>query len=107
IVQGSWNWPFDIKDMDVYGRTGYVKTIKRDRIEVRKPGQDASQTAAASPPPAPYDDPLHYLAAVIRGEIQDDGLPSSLDTNLIVSEILDAARQSAQSGKSVRLPLPH
>ncbi|MBV8830764.1 MAG: Gfo/Idh/MocA family oxidoreductase [Acidobacteriaceae bacterium] len=107
IVQGSWNWPFDIKDMDVYGRTGYVKTIKRDHIEVRRPGQDAGQTSAASAPPAPYDDPLHYVAAVIRGEIQDDGLPSSLDTNLIVSEILDAARQSAQSGKTVRLPLPH
>jgi hypothetical protein len=28
---------------------------------------------------------------------------SSLDTNVIVSEILDAARRSAASGKSVRL----
>ena len=24
ILQGSWNWPFDRKDMEVYGATGYV-----------------------------------------------------------------------------------
>jgi len=38
----------------------------------------------------------------VRGEIQPDGL-SSLQANLIVTEILDAARQSAASGKSIRL----
>jgi hypothetical protein len=30
--------------------------------------------------------------------------PSSLDTNVTVTEILDAARRSAASGKTVRLP---
>jgi hypothetical protein len=29
---------------------------------------------------------------------------SSLDTNVIVTEILDAARRSAASGKSIQLP---
>src|SRR5947209_6249161 len=33
ILQGSWNWPFDIKNMDVYGRTGTAKTIGRTQIE--------------------------------------------------------------------------
>jgi hypothetical protein len=32
-----------------------------------------------------------------------DGL-SSLETNLTVTEILDAARRSAASGKTIRLP---
>ena len=27
ILQASWNWPFSIKQMDVYGRTGYAKAI--------------------------------------------------------------------------------
>ena len=31
------------------------------------------------------------------------GAPSSLETNVMVAEILDAARRSAASGKSVRL----
>ncbi|HEX4810155.1 MAG TPA: Gfo/Idh/MocA family oxidoreductase [Bryobacteraceae bacterium] len=105
ILQGSWNWPFDIKNMDVYGRTGYVKTLKSDHIEVRRPGEAEGQTKAVGALAAPYDDPLHYLAAVIHGEIQEDGSLSSLETNVIVSEILDAARQSARTHQTVRLPL--
>jgi predicted dehydrogenase len=105
IIQGSWNWPFDIKNMDVYGRTGYIKTLKSDHIEVRKEGEPDGHTTTATALSAPYDDPLHYLAAVIRGEVQEDGSLSSLSTNVIVSEILDAARQSAQSHQAVRLPL--
>src|SRR5450755_1411842 len=105
IVQGSWNWPFDVKDMDVYGRTGTVKTIKRERVEVRLENEAAARTTEAAAVVTPYDDPLHYLAAVIRGDIQEGHDPSSLETNVIVSEILDAARQSARTGRSVRLPL--
>jgi predicted dehydrogenase len=107
IIQGSWNWPVNIKNMDVYGRTGYVKTIERDRIEIRRERESEAHIAQAAPVPAPYDDPLHYLAAVIRGEIQEGGSSSALETNVIVSEILDAARQSAQTGRAVRLPLGH
>lgn len=105
ILQGSWNWPFDIKNMVIYGRTGEAKTILRDQIEVRQKGQPQAQTTQAASVPAPYDDPLHYLAAVIHGEISEDGDLSSLKTNVIVSEILDAARRSASSGKTVTLPL--
>jgi glucose-fructose oxidoreductase len=105
ILEGSWNWPFDIKDMDVYGRTGYVKTIKRDRVEIRKDGEREARTMDATAVSAPYDDPLHYLAAVIHGQVKDEGALSSLDTNVIVSEILDAARRSARTGQAVRLPL--
>jgi predicted dehydrogenase len=105
ILQGSWNWPFAIKDMDVYGATGYVKTIKSNQIEVRRAKEAEGRVTEAARLAAPYDDPLHYLAAVIRGEIQEDGSLSSLETNLVVSEILDAARQSAQTGRTVRLPL--
>ncbi len=105
LLQGSWNWPFAIKDMDVYGSTGFVKTIKNGQVELRREGQDQGHVTQAAPLTAPYDDPLHYLAAVIHGEIQEEGSLSGLDTNVIVSEILDAARQSANTGRAVRLPL--
>jgi predicted dehydrogenase len=105
LVEGSWNWPFDIKNMDVYGRTGYAKTILRDHVEVRREGQSAGQTSTADPVKSPYDDPLHYLAAVIRGEVSEDDSPSSMKVNVIVSEILDAARRSAKTGEAVKLPL--
>ena len=40
IIQASWNWPFDRKDMEVYGQTGYAITVKRDDIRVRRGGNN-------------------------------------------------------------------
>jgi scyllo-inositol 2-dehydrogenase (NADP+) len=91
--------------MDVYGRTGYAKAIDSDRIEVRKANDPEGPMMKGKSLAAPYDDPLHYMAAVLNGEIQEGNSLSSLKTNLIVSEILDAAKQSAQTGATVRLPL--
>ena len=105
IVQASWNWPFNLKQMDVYGRTGYAKAIDSDRIEVREANESEGRMMKGESLTAPYDDPLHYMAAVLNGEIQEGNGLSSLKTNMTVSEILDAARQSAQSGKAVSLPL--
>jgi len=62
-----------------------------------------AMTRAATAIPAPYDDSLRYLRAVLLEGAKVDGL-SSLETNLIVTEILDAARRSASSGRTVRLP---
>jgi|SRR5579859_5717718 len=102
IIQASWNWPFDRKDMEVYGQTGYAITVKRDDLRVRRPGDQTEQQVSAKPVPAPYDNSLSYLRAVILGGVKEDGL-SSLETNFTVTEILDAARQSASTGKTVRL----
>ena len=46
---------------------------------------------------------LSYLAAVLRGQIDPKGDLTALDTNIVVMQILDAARESARTGKSVRL----
>jgi predicted dehydrogenase len=102
ILQASWNWPFDRKDMEVYGQTGYVITVKHDDIRVRRAGGQEEQIAA-KPIPAPYDGSLSLLKAVVIDGIKPDGL-SSLETNITVTEILDAARRSAASGKTIRLP---
>lgn len=105
IVQASWNWPFGVKQMDVYGRTGYAKTLDSERIEVRKANESQGQIVQGQNLALPYDDPLHYLAAVLRGDIAEENSLSSLKTNITVTEILDGARQSAETGKTVRLPL--
>jgi predicted dehydrogenase len=102
IVQASWNWPFDRKDMEVYGQTGYAITVKRDDIRVRRAGGQEEQVAA-KPLPAPYDNSISFLRAVVLNGMNPDGL-SSLQTNVTVTEILDAARRSAASGKTIRLP---
>ncbi len=101
IIQASWNWPFDRKDMEVYGQTGYVHTVRNEQVKVRLPGGQ-EELKAADPIPPPEDDFLSYFAAVIRGKLKPCGL-SSLENNLVVTEILDAARKSAATGKRIRL----
>jgi glucose-fructose oxidoreductase len=105
IVQASWNWPFAVKQMDIYGRRGYAKASDPEQIEVRKANESEGRAMKGQTLTAPNDDPLHYLAAVLNGEIQEGDSLSSLKNNIIATEILDAARQSAQTGKTVRLPL--
>ena len=101
IIQASWNWPFDRKDIEVYGETGYVKTVLRDRILVRRERDEALQTAKALAPPD--DDELHYLRAVVLDKMKPTG-PTSLQINMVAMEILDAARESARTGKTIH---PH
>ena len=98
IVQASWNWPFDRKDMELYGQTGYVITVRRDDVRVRRSGDNSEEQLAARPVPAPYDNELSYLRAVILDDAKEDAL-SSLATNVTVTEILDAARRSAAREK--------
>jgi glucose-fructose oxidoreductase len=105
ILQASWNWPFDRKDMEVYGRTGSAKTILRDKVDVRREGEKESHVETAAPLDAPNDDSLHYLAAAINGQVHDTNGLSSLKTNLVVTQVLDAARRSAETGRTVMLPL--
>ena len=104
ILQASWNWPFSRKDMEVYGQTGYAITVQRDQVRVRRGGEDSpEQQVAAKPVPAPYDNSLSMLRAVVLDGAEPGGL-SSLETNVTVTEILDAARRSAASGATVHLP---
>lgn len=102
ILQASWNWPFDRKDMEVYGETGYAITVKRDDVRLRLPKKEAEELVPSKPVRAPLDDSISYLRAVVLDGLKPEG-PSSLETNLIVTEILDAARQSAASGKTIHL----
>jgi predicted dehydrogenase len=103
ILQASWNWPFDRKDMEIYGRTGYVLVPRANQLRVRR----ANEKEIEITPPAlagPTADPISYLVAVARKEIVPSGL-SSLSVNLTVVEILDAAHESARTGKRIDLKL--
>jgi predicted dehydrogenase len=102
VLQASWNWPFGRKDMEVYGATGAAITVGSDRLRVHPPNEDERLTN--SPPlPEMEQNSLLYLAAVLRGQIDPKGSLGALDTNIIVMQILDAARESARTGKTVRL----
>ena len=104
IIQASWNWPISRKDMEVYGQTGYIHTVDGTKMRIRLDGSSPEKPMEAAARPAPYDDPFSFLAAVVRGEIKVAPTDlSSLPVNMTVVEILDAARRSAATGKTVEL----
>lgn len=52
----------------------------------------------------PYDDPFSLFTAIVRGQLSLKPYDlSSLENNMIVKEILDAAIRSAESGQMVYL----
>ena len=103
VLMPSWNWPFSRKDMEVYGSTGYAIATDSKNLRLRYKGEKEEHTAVAPALPSNESSSLNYLVAVMRGEIKPAGDLNSLDTNMIVVQILDAARESAKTGKTVML----
>ncbi len=101
IIQASWNWPFNRKDLEVYGEHGYAVATGGTSLRVRLRDQEERRHPTEALPDAERDE-LAYFAAVVRGTLAPSGL-SSLDNNIIVTEILDAARESARTGQTIRL----
>jgi predicted dehydrogenase len=107
IIQASWNWPIGRKDMEIFGLNGVIYAKNRSDLSLRisEGYSDYSEEIfTLEERSAPYHDPFVYFTAVIRGDVQD--MPynlSSLENNLIVVQILDAAQKSARTGKKVYL----
>lgn len=101
IIEASWNWPFARKDLEVYGETGYAIATGGNSMRVRL-GDQKEETVTPEPQSPDQRDALSYFIAVVRGKRKPAGL-SSVANNMIVTEILDAARESARTGKRVML----
>lgn len=104
IVQASWNWPVERKDIEVYGATGYLVAPDGKSLRLRRSGSQAEEALTPPPAPAPMADEFQYLAAVVRGTYRPaDAEPSALANNVTVVRILDAARRSAATGTTIRI----
>jgi predicted dehydrogenase len=104
ILQASWNWPVGRKDLEIYGTRGYVMTDNRSDMRVRV-SESAKESSRSLPElDSPRNDPFSYLKALIDGKVVPGAYdPSSLANNMIVREILDAARRSAREGRTIKL----
>lgn len=102
VLQPSWNWAIDRKDMEIYGQTGYVFVPQSNLLRVRTARASSETEITPQPITGVNADPISYLAAVVRREVKPAGL-SSLETNMIVVEILDAAHKSVKTGKQIKL----
>lgn len=105
IIQASWNWPFGRKDMEVYGETGYAIAVNNTTMRLRNKEAEPERTVQLTAKEmGVYEDPISYFADVVRGKIKvpENGL-YSLENNVMVCKILEAARESAKTGKTVFL----
>jgi predicted dehydrogenase len=101
IIQASWNWPFSRKDFEVYGDHGLAIATGGAGLRVALPKEP--EHAVTPDPRAPDErDSISHLIAVVRGSRKPNAL-SSLENNLIATEILDAARVSARTRARVTL----
>ena len=101
VLMPSWNWSFARKDMEVYGTAGFAITVGSDHLRVRYRGEKTESQITAPPLSQSQSNSLAYLASALRGQTKTDGDLSSLETNMVVMQILDAGRRSAQSGRTV------
>ena len=102
IIQASWNWPYGRKDMYVYGKTGYIFCRDGTNMQVNEDEKKPIKTITAEPLSSDRNDPFVYFANVIRGRIRMNEYDlSSPATNDIAVKIIDAAKQSAKTGKTV------
>jgi len=101
-IEASWNWPFSIKDLEVFGDHGYYHALDGYSITSRM-RENRLGTKTATPLQAPFNEPILYLTAVLQNKIDDSHDLSCLAYNMIVMEILDAAKRSAKEGKRILL----
>ena len=99
IIEASWNWPFGIKDFEVFGTKGYLHALNGNDLQQR--GKTLYENVLVKP--AVYSNNLQYLSDVLSGKLDPCHDLSSLENNLIVVRILNAALMSAHSGKRVAL----
>lgn len=106
-IQASWDWPIGRKDMEIYGLKGVIYADNQYDMRIRiAEGYDGfTETAHTFKPlETPFNDPFSLLSAIIRKEITLAPFDLySLENNMVVMEILDAAIRSSETGKSVTI----
>jgi predicted dehydrogenase len=99
IIEASWDWPFGIKDLEVFGTKSYLHALNGSTLQQRN--KDIYENLPVKP--AAYSNNIQYLADVLSGKLDPGEDLSSLENNVIVVRILEAARKSARDGKKVAL----
>jgi len=105
VLQPSWAWTFARKDMEVYGDSAYIIAVNAQKMRLRnKEAAPETEKIVTEKDIHVFTDPFSYLHAVLRGKekIEPYGLYST-ENNVMVNRILEAAIQSAKTGKTIYL----
>jgi len=107
VIEASWDWPYSKDVVAVYGPKGSLlarhSTLQRRLAEARGPDVPPDgESLTLEALPKERSNPISYFVNCIRNDkpIED---PLSARLNVQVMEILDAARESARTGKPQEL----
>lgn len=107
ILEPSWNWPIGRKDMELYGTKGaiYADNPIQLRVRLSKGYSDfTEETFLLGERAEPFNDPFSVFAAVINEDLQLEPYNVyTLENNMIVMEILQAAINSSETGATIKL----
>jgi predicted dehydrogenase len=102
-IEPSWAWPYGMDRVYVFGTKGSFLAT-RNELWVRGSGSENLDGERVTLEPVAHDtsNPIAYFTERIRDNkpIED---PLSASLNVQVMEILDAARESARTGRAVTL----
>lgn len=102
IIQASWNWPYNRKDMEVYGKTGYVICKNSRDMLLMTNEKEGAKPMTAQPLPNGIQEPFAFFANVLKQNyVVEPYSLSSLENNEIVVQILEAAKHAAKTGETV------
>lgn len=104
VIQASWDWTFSRKDLEVYGGKGYAIAGDATTVRQKVKEEGAEEVSRLNPTGDLHNDPFKYLAAVVRKEyVPEEYDLYGLSVNLVVMEVLEAARLSAAEKRTVFL----
>lgn len=102
VLQASWNWSHNRKDMELYGNSGYIICKDGTDMELLENEEDGPYDKEAVSLKKGFHDPFALFTQIVKNKHQ---LPrydlSSLENNFLVVKILEAAKASAQSGETI------
>jgi predicted dehydrogenase len=111
VLEASWDLPpAERLGSEIYGLKGSIVGNAIRKAGDAAPrgggrgGRQAGEPLPITPLPAERAEPIAYMVDRLRHKQGLDG-PSALDLNVTVQEVLEAAKISARTGRSVSLPL--
>jgi len=109
-VIASWAWPHPRGELFCAGSRGSLTLRDKDIVRRNSPErfnlpveETVIQPAAAIPPERKHG--IAYFAHVLRNKLPVEQ-PHSAELNVVVCEVVDAARESALTGRRITLPSP-
>ena len=103
VIQASWNWSHNRKDMEVYGTTGYAICKNAGDMLIQESESEGPYAFKAPELPEHINDPFSLFEQVVRGKYTMKPYEvSSPENNEIVMQILEASKESARTGKLVK-----